>query len=43
MSDFEINKQETARKAMELQTTTGEMYRISEQDESYVIVNFFAT
>ncbi|WP_274307278.1 TlpA family protein disulfide reductase [Solibacillus daqui] len=43
LSDFEIKKQETARKAIELQTTTGELYRISDQDESYVIVNFFAT
>lgn len=43
LSEFELKRQAVVQEEIKLQTTTGETYQISEQDESYVIVNFFAT
>lgn len=41
--DVEKTTETTAHKMIDLPTTTGEMYRLSEQEQKLTIVNFFAT
>lgn len=43
LGDVSVNKESTERLAIELITTTGEMYRLEEQSQSLTVVNFFAT
>ena len=43
LSEFEFNNKQAVREEITLLTTTGEFYRLLEQQEKYVIVNFFAT
>ncbi|WP_336045935.1 TlpA family protein disulfide reductase [Solibacillus ferritrahens] len=43
LMDVEENIKTTTRAAIDLPTTTGEQYRLSEQEQSLTVVNFFAT
>lgn len=43
LSDLEQTTEAVARGAIQLSTTTGELYRLAEQDQQLTVVNFFAT
>lgn len=43
VADVENKTETTSRVAIDLPTTTGEMYRLAEQEQQLTVVNFFAT
>ncbi|WP_225223686.1 TlpA disulfide reductase family protein [Solibacillus merdavium] len=43
LMDVEENINTTTRAVIDLPTTTGEQYRLSDQEKSLTVVNFFAT